>query len=170
MTIIIHDINIDTVAVVRELGKRRSSNINKSVESSMSQADDWDQNDFDELHPTSKENKGGAKGKNNSNTVALIESRFLMYDLIKITSRKSSSKIITFYFRIPLHQDYNTQQLEHNLIQQLDQRPTIKYQFAFKRKVISSILLIKYFSRITEKFQLVSNLRRRTTPSSALQM
>lgn len=97
------------MAVVRELGRRRSSNINKSAESSMSQADDWDQNDFDELHPTSKE-KGNSPGKNkgSASTVALIESRFLMYDLIKITSRKSSSKIITFYFRVPHHNEYNS--------------------------------------------------------------
>ena len=94
----------------------------------MSQADDWDQNDFDELHPTSKD-RGSTPGKNkgNTSTVALIESRFLMYDLIKITSRKSSSKIITFYFRVPLHAEYNSVFLELNLVQQLDQRPTIKY-------------------------------------------
>lgn len=100
---------LDSVAVVRELSRRRSSNMNKSVESSMSQADDWDQNDFDELHPTSKD-RGSTPGKNkgNASSVALIESRFLMYDLIKITSRKSSSKIITFYFRVPLHTEYNS--------------------------------------------------------------
>jgi len=40
--------------------------------------------------------------------MALIESRFLMYDLIKITSRKSSAKIITFYFRVPLMPEYNS--------------------------------------------------------------
>lgn len=59
-----------------------------------------------------------------------------MYDLIKITSRKSSAKIITFYFRVPLIQEYNSQVLETNLVQQLDLKPAIKYQFAFKRKVI----------------------------------
>jgi hypothetical protein len=110
---------LDTVSVVRELSRRRSSNINKSAESSMSQADDWDQNDFDELHPTSKERGGNTPGKNSktpANSVALIESRFLMYDLIKITSRKSSSKIITFYFRVPLHSDYNSEVLELNLV------------------------------------------------------
>jgi len=30
-----------------------------------------------------------------------------MHDLIKITSRKSSAKIITFYFRIPQFGEYN---------------------------------------------------------------
>jgi hypothetical protein len=58
-----------------------------------------------------------------------------MHDLIKITSRKSSTKIITFYFRIPLFSEYNASALELNLIQQLDQKPPIKYTFAFKRKV-----------------------------------
>jgi hypothetical protein len=58
-----------------------------------------------------------------------------MYDLIKITSRKSSAKIITFYFRVPLIAEYNATVLEQGIVQQLDQRPSIKYQFAFKRKV-----------------------------------
>jgi len=30
-----------------------------------------------------------------------------MHDLIKITSRKSSAKIITFYFRIPQFGEYH---------------------------------------------------------------
>lgn len=38
-----------------------------------------------------------------------IQSRFFMHDLIKITSRKSSAKIITFYFRIPRFGDYDQQ-------------------------------------------------------------
>lgn len=44
----------------------------------------------------------------------------MMHDLIKITSRKSSTKIITFYFRIPLFEDYNVQALEQNIVSQLD--------------------------------------------------
>lgn len=63
---------------------------------------------------------GGSPSKNPQGPVALIESRFLMYDLIKITSRKSSAKIITFYFRIPLIQEYNSAVLEHNLVKLLD--------------------------------------------------
>lgn len=35
-----------------------------------------------------------------------------MHDLIKITSRKSSSKIITFYFRIPKFGEYNESYFE----------------------------------------------------------
>lgn len=64
---------------------------------------------------------------------AVIESRFLMHDLIKITSRKSSTKIITFYFRIPYFSDYSPEMLEHNVVEQLDMKPPTKYPFAFKR-------------------------------------
>lgn len=56
-----------------------------------------------------------------------------MHDLIKITSRKSSSKIITFYFRIPVFSEYNSKQLETDLVGQIDQKPAAKYHFAFKR-------------------------------------
>lgn len=126
------------------MGRRRTSNVlgpvNQSIESSMSLIDEWDQNDFDELHPSVTEgqrDKGSSPSKKQIVPLALIESRFLMYDLIKITSRKSSSKIITFYFRVPLLADYNAEVLEHNIVAQLDQKPSIKYQFAFKRKVLT---------------------------------
>lgn len=36
----------------------------------------------------------------------LLLSRFFMHDLTKITSRKSSNKVITFYFRIPTFMEY----------------------------------------------------------------
>jgi hypothetical protein len=39
-----------------------------------------------------------------------------MYDLIKITSRKSSAKIITFYFRVPLIAEYNASVLEQGIV------------------------------------------------------
>jgi len=42
----------------------------------------------------------------------MVQSRFFMHDLIKITSRKSSAKIITFYFRIPIFKEYNSQYYE----------------------------------------------------------
>ena len=58
-----------------------------------------------------------------------------MHDLIKITSRKQSAKTITFYFRIPLPEEYNSQALESNIITSLDQKPSVKYSFAFNRKV-----------------------------------
>jgi hypothetical protein len=69
-----------------------------------------------------------------------------MHDLIKITSRKSSAKIITFYFRIPQFGEYN-QCYFSSLEQQSDpasqdniildtynQNPIIPYQFAYRRK------------------------------------
>lgn len=72
-----------------------------------------------------------------------------MHDLIKITSRKSSAKIITFYFRIPqfgeynsnyyktveLNEDENGQVMEQNtILSTYNQNPNIPYQFAYKRK------------------------------------
>ena len=44
-----------------------------------------------------------------------------MHDLIKITSRKSSAKIITFYFRIPRFGDYDQQYFRH--LEQEEQLP-----------------------------------------------
>jgi len=35
-----------------------------------------------------------------------IDSRYTLYDLVKITSRKKEVKMITFYFKIPLLDDY----------------------------------------------------------------
>jgi len=43
---------------------------------------------------------------------ALLQSRFFMYDLIKITSRKLTTKIITFYYRIPKKAEYDERILE----------------------------------------------------------
>ena len=36
-----------------------------------------------------------------------IDSRFSLYDLVKITSRKSVAELITFYFRVPEYPEYN---------------------------------------------------------------
>mgnify|MGYP007125209191 FL=1 len=76
-----------------------------------------------------------------------VQSRFFMHDLIKITSRKSSAKIITFYFRIPQFGEYNSQyyeQLEvepeeagqkvNVILNAYNQNPAVPYQFAYKRK------------------------------------
>ena len=77
-----------------------------------------------------------------------------MHDLIKITSRKSSAKIITFYFRIPQFGEYNSnyyKSVEYNeevetlqpgdtpsssntILSTYNQNPNISYQFAYKRK------------------------------------
>jgi hypothetical protein len=100
--------------------------MNMSVESSISNVDEWDAADFDEANSLKKDPK-------NPKPFAFIESRFLMHDLIKITSRKSSTKIITFYFRIPFFEEYQSQLLEHDVVAQLDLKPPQKYIFAFKR-------------------------------------
>lgn len=78
-----------------------------------------------------------------------------MHDLIKITSRKSSTKIITFYFRIPLNLEYNSQVLESNLISSLDQKPAVKYQFAFKRKNYKEVSMSFEFSKEDEAKQCI---------------
>ena len=66
---------------------------------------------------------------------ATLQSRFFMYDLIKITSRKSTSKIITFYFRIPKLEEYDAQILEQrDILSRLNSKPQISYAFAFKRQ------------------------------------
>ena len=102
---------------------RLSSNT-QNIESSMSQIEEWDQTDFDELHPSlgNQQTNGEKKPlpRPPANYYALLESRFIMYDLIKITSRKSSTKTITFYFRIPQYHNYQVQNFERDLIQQLD--------------------------------------------------
>ena len=47
-----------------------------------------------------------------------------MYDLIKITSRKSTTKIITFYYRIPKLEEYDAQILEQrDILSRLNSRP-----------------------------------------------
>lgn len=58
-----------------------------------------------------------------------------MHDLIKITSRKSTTKVITFYFRIPTFVEYMHSQeiLEQDLCAKLYVKPPIKYCLAFKR-------------------------------------
>ena len=49
---------------------------------------------------------------------SMIVSRFFMHDLTKITSRKSTTKVITFYFRIPKFGEYHSnyyKSLEQNV-------------------------------------------------------
>ena len=47
-----------------------------------------------------------------------------MYDLIKITSRKSTTKIITFYYRIPKKAEYDERILEDkDMILKLNRKP-----------------------------------------------
>ena len=125
------------MCVIRDNYRQRQTRYNQSTitnnESMISLMEEWDQSDFDELHPQLDKNSRSAQV--NENSYAMIESRFLMHDLIKITSRKSSSKIITFYFRIPTKEDYSSLISEENFVESVDSKPNAKYQFAFKRKV-----------------------------------
>ena len=71
-----------------------------------------------------------------------------MYDLIKITSRKSTTKIITFYYRIPKKQEYDEQVLEDSsLIQNLNRKPQCSYLFAFKREHFEEVSMSFEFER-----------------------
>ena len=69
-----------------------------------------------------------------------VESRFSMFDLIKITSRKTSAKFITFYFRIPPVEQYKKEsdcdvvdKLRGTLKTQAQARSTPAPVFAYKR-------------------------------------
>jgi hypothetical protein len=66
---------------------------------------------------------------------SVLLSRFFMHDLIKITSRRSTTKVITFYYRIPKYEEYtqNEQALEADITNRLFLKPAIPYTFAFKR-------------------------------------
>ena len=51
-----------------------------------------------------------------------VDSRYTMYDLVKITSRKNSASVITFYFRTPKYKDYN-KGLEDMFLEKLNKKP-----------------------------------------------
>ena len=61
----------------------------------------------------------------------LVQSRFLMHDLIKITKSKVSGKSVTFYFRIPQFSEYNCKFYEplerDNLLLTYNKSPVIPY-------------------------------------------
>ena len=78
-----------------------------------------------DLKPTSK--------SSTSEKYTYIDSRYTMYDLVKITSRKNSGNMITFYFRIPEYKEYN-KALEGDFLAKVDQKPSQDYIFAHKRK------------------------------------
>ena len=85
-----------------------------------------------------------------------------MYDLIKITSRKSTTKIITFYYRIPKKSDYDERVLEDpNMLRNLNSKPQCSYHFAFKRNEFEEVSMSFEFEREEEAkecIQSVSNL------------
>lgn len=55
-----------------------------------------------------------------------------MQDLIKITSRRTTTKIITFYFRIPKLDEYKSSKISEEDL--LSKRPYPGYPFATKRQ------------------------------------
>jgi hypothetical protein len=73
-----------------------------------------------------------------------IDSRYTMYDLVKITSRKNSASVITFYFRIPKFKDYNIK-LEEVFLERINDKPTQDYIFAHKRKNYIEICVVVKF-------------------------
>ena len=94
-----------------------------------------------------------------------IQSRFFMHDLIKITSRKSSAKIITFYFRIPQFGEYNQSYFsaleaqkeddgqtppENVILDTYNQNPLVPYQFAYKRKKYQEVKMAFEFKNEEE--------------------
>jgi hypothetical protein len=60
-----------------------------------------------------------------------------MQDLIKITSRRTTTKIITFYFRIPKLEEYKSSKISEDDL--LAKRPYAGYPFATKRKYFEEV-------------------------------
>ncbi len=82
------------------------------------QTEEMDSTDFEEAESKVKSTRISevsnkfSQSSQRDKSYAVLQSRFFMYDLIKITSRKSTTKIITFYFRIPKIVDYPAPDLE----------------------------------------------------------
>lgn len=73
-----------------------------------------------------------------------VDSRYTMYDLVKITSRKNSGSVITFYFRTPKFPEYNTK-LENDFLKNLNRKPAPDYIFAHRRKEYIEIWVVVKF-------------------------
>jgi hypothetical protein len=98
--------------------------------------------------------------KSEENPWMYVDSRYTLYDLVKITSRKNSASMITFYFRIPKFEEYKLQ-LEDNLLDNIDKKPSSDYMFAHKRKNYVEICLVIEFDnsdRAHECIKKVSHL------------
>ena len=71
-----------------------------------------------------------------------------MFDLIKITSRKQTTKIITFYYRIPKFEDYDQNILEPpDMLNRFDKKPNTRYQFAFRRNEFEEVSMSFEFEK-----------------------
>lgn len=73
-----------------------------------------------------------------------VDSRYTMYDLVKITSRKNSASVITFYFRTPKFEEYNIS-LEDSFLKKINEKPAPNYIFAHKRKNYIEICVVVMF-------------------------
>lgn len=82
--------------------------------------------------------------KDASNKWMYIDSRYTMYDLVKITSLKNSNSVITFYFRTPNFSEYNLH-LEDMFLENLNEKPSADYIFAHKRKSYIEICVVVMF-------------------------
>ena len=82
-----------------------------------------------------------------------------MYDLIKITSRKSTTKIITFYYRIPKKSEYDERVLEDDkMIWNLNRKPQCNYYFAFKRNEFEEVSMSFEFEREEEAKECINSV------------
>ena len=96
-------------------------------------------------------------------------SRFLMHDLTKITSRKSTTKVITFYFRIPTYAEYLATTAESEVVAKLFYKPSQQYTFAFKRVQYEDVCMSFMFKSEEEAkgcIQVVSDLYKRLKSST----
>jgi len=73
-----------------------------------------------------------------------VDSRYTMYDLVKITSLKNSTSVITFYFRTPEFPEYNAE-LEDTFLEKINDKPAENYIFAHKRKNYIEICVVVMF-------------------------
>ncbi len=73
-----------------------------------------------------------------------VDSRYTMYDLVKITSRKNSGNMITFYFRTPKFHEYDVE-CEKKFLDNLNKKPSPNYIFAHRRKEYIEIWVVVEF-------------------------
>ena len=82
-----------------------------------------------------------------------------MYDLIKITSRKLTTKIITFYYRIPKKIEYDERILEdQEMVWKLNKKPACHYSFAFKRAEFEEVAMSFEFEKEEEAKECINSV------------
>lgn len=84
------------------------------------------------------------KKDSNKHQWMYVDSRYTMYDLVKITSLKNSNSVITFYFRTPKFKEYETS-LEDSFLETINTKPSPNYIFAHKRKNYIEICVVVMF-------------------------